>query len=122
MSEDIEIDFEYEPTPVKPEIGEMLKHASPFREDKQAAERLEKCVKAKSRRFECLGCGITRWVDPVFTGEEWHYWGQCSHCGAQWCNAYRLMIKCEECGKKNPITSRNPQGKCKCSEDTPRPF
>lgn len=122
MSEDF-FDLEnWEPAAPKPELESMLKHASPFREDKQAIERKAKCVPAKSRRFECPGCGIAKHVEPTFTGEEWHYWGQCSHCGAKWCNAYRLMIRCEECGKRVPITSKNPGGRCKCQEEVARPF
>jgi hypothetical protein len=112
----------WEVEPVRPNLESMLRHASPFREDKKAKERLEKCIKATSRRFECPGCGIARHVDPIYSGEEWHYWGQCSHCGAKWCNAYRLMIKCEDCGKRNPVTSKNPDGKCRCNEEVARPF
>jgi predicted RNA-binding Zn-ribbon protein involved in translation (DUF1610 family) len=119
--ENWEPEVEIELEPVKPDIQSMLKHASPYREDKKAKERLEKAVKAWSRRFECPGCGIDKNVDPTFVGDEWHYYGQCSHCGQRWAQAYYLMVKCEECGKKVPMTSRNPEGRCKCQGER-RPF
>lgn len=108
---------EWDVEAVRPNLESMLKNISPYRVDKKAEERLAKCVKATSRRFECPGCGIPKHLEPFYSGEEWHYWGQCSHCGAKWCNAYRIMIKCTECGKKNPITSKNPDGRCKCQAE-----
>jgi hypothetical protein len=117
-----DLDLEnWEPEPVKaPES--MLKHAFPYREDPRMKERREKCLPAKTRRFECPGCGMPRWVEPVYSGEEWHYFGQCSYCGVTWAMAYHLMVKCEECGKKNPITSKNPIGRCECTGEVARPF
>jgi len=112
----------WDPAPIKPELKSMLNNARPFREDKLAEERRQKCIQAKSRRYECPGCGIIRWVEPTYSGQEWHYWGQCSHCGARWCNAYNLMILCTECGKNVPITSRNPNGRCNCQEMAARKY
>jgi hypothetical protein len=114
---------DWEPEPIKPDLEGIKKHALPYREDPKAKERRALCVEAKSRRFECPGCGIAKHVEPVYSGEEWHYLGQCSHCGVRWVNAYRLMVKCDDCGKKVPITSRNPEGRCNCEGgETPRPF
>ena len=93
-------------------------HASPYREDFKAKERRAKCEDARSRRFDCPACGIPKNIDPVFSGDEWHYFGQCSHCGARWAAARYLMRECPDCGKKVPMTSRNPDGKCKCKGDT----
>lgn len=120
MSDELEV--EWEPEPVKADVESLKKHASPFREDLKAKERREKCIPARSRRFECPNCGILKNVDPLYTGTEWHYWGLCSHCGVRWCNAYYILIKCEECGKKVPVTSKNPDGKCKCQGTVSRPF
>lgn len=117
MSEDFDLEG-WEPQPAKPALESMLSGARPFREDKKAEERRAKCIPAVTRRYECPGCGIPRWVEPTYSGEEWHYFGQCSHCGTSWVNAYNLMIKCEDCEKRNPITSRNPNGRCSCRGDT----
>jgi hypothetical protein len=113
----------WNPEPVKPDLESLKKHAFPYREDPREKERKSKCIPATSRRFECPGCGMPKHVEPVFSGEEWHYFGQCSFCGVKWCNAYRLMIRCPDCGSKVPITSRNPAGVCKCQGDeVQRPF
>ena len=121
MSEDFDLD-NWEPEPAKPQLESMLSKARPFREDTRAEERRKACVPAVSRRYECPGCGIIKWVEPVYSGEEWHYWGQCSHCGTRWVNAYNLMVKCTECGTRNPITRRNPNGQCNCQEEVAGPF
>jgi hypothetical protein len=120
IEEGLEIEWEIEP--VKPDLDSLQKHAFPFRQDPKEEERRKMCEPARSRRFECPRCGILKNVEPTFSGLEWHYFGQCSHCGAKWCNAYRLMIKCEDCGKRNPVTSKNPDGKCRCNEEVARPF
>lgn len=118
MSDEFDLEG-WAPAPAKPP---EIPRPRPFREDKKAEERRKKCIPAMSRRFECPGCGLPRHVEPSYSGEEWHYHGQCSHCGARWTNAYNLMVRCEDCGKKNPITSRNPDGKCKCGDEVARPF
>lgn len=117
MSEDFNLEG-WEPEPVKPPLESMLSHASPYREDLKARDRRAKCEDARSRRFDCPACGIPKNIDPVFSGEEWHYFGQCSHCGARWAAARYLIRKCPDCGKKVPMTSRNPEGTCKCKGDT----
>jgi hypothetical protein len=123
MSEDLDLE-NWEPEPAKPDIKSMLSHASasPYRADPGVAKRKALALPAYSRRFECPGCGILKNVDPVFSGDEWHYAAQCSHCGARWVNAYHLLRKCGACDKKVPITSRNPEGRCKCSNEVGRPF
>ena len=110
--------LDWKPEPVRaPEIKPR-----PFREDEKAEELRKRCIPATSRRMECPGCGLPWHVQPTYSGAEWYYNGTCGHCGATWTNAYHLMIKCEDCGKKNPVTSRNPEGKCNCGEEVARPF
>lgn len=117
MSENLE---NWEPEPVKP--APITLKVSPYREDQKALDRRKKAIPATSRRFECPGCGIAKHVEPTYSGEEWHYFGQCSFCGAKWANAYRLMVRCQECGTKNAMTSRNPEGRCDCESEPARPF
>jgi hypothetical protein len=121
MNDDFEVDLEgWEPKTAEPNLDGWKKHA--FREDPKAKQRRAMCVPAKSRRYDCPNCGIARNVEPTYSGEEWHYFGQCSHCGQTWVNAYHLMVKCEDCGTKVAITSRNPEGLCRCRGETRRPF
>lgn len=112
----------WEPEPTAADLQSMLRHASPFREDKRAQERRAMCEDAWSRRFECPGCGILKNVTPTFAGDEWHFYAQCSQCGVAWANVRCLLRKCDECGKKVPVTSRNPEGRCKCQGGIPRAF
>lgn len=104
----------------EPDWKSML-NVSPYRVDKKAEELRANCEPPRSRRYDCPKCGIARNVEPTFAGDEWHYYGQCSHCGQTWVHAYALMRKCEECGKRVRVTSRNPQGRCNC-EGVTRPF
>jgi hypothetical protein len=120
--EDLESGLEnWEPQQAKaPNLDGWKKHA--FRPDKRAEERRAKCLPGRILRFECPSCGILRTVEPVFVGDEWHYYGQCSYCGANWAAARNLMRKCEKCGKRVPLTSRNPEGQCKCEGEVKRKF
>jgi hypothetical protein len=120
MSEDFDLEG-WEPQAAAPNLDGWKKHA--FKADERAERRLKLCIPARILSFDCPACGITKNVPPTFSGDEWHYYGQCSHCGATWANARNLMRECEDCGKKVPITSRNPEGRCKCSSEGPaKPF
>lgn len=105
-------DLEYwEPEPEKPV----------YRVDPKDEKFKALCEPGFSKSFDCPACGIQKNVDPVMAGDEWLYYGQCSHCGQTWVNVYALMRKCESCGKRVRMTSRNPEGRCKCDGVT-RPF
>ena len=108
----------WEPEQVKaPNLDGWKKHA--FRPDKRAEERHALAIPAKIRSFECPACGLLKNVLPTFAGGfEWHYYGQCSHCGTNWTVARHLMRECEACGKQVAMTERNPKGQCKCEEPT----
>jgi hypothetical protein len=112
----------WDPQPATPDIKSMLSKVFPYREDPKVVQRKARCVPALSRRFDCPNCGIDKNIDPVFSGEEWHYAGQCFQCGQSWANAYRLMVRCEDCGGLTAITGRNPNGRCQCQGEAARPF
>jgi hypothetical protein len=119
MSDDFDLEG-WEPQAAAPNLDGWKKHA--FRPDKRAEERLALAMRPRIRSFECPGCGILKNVEPTFATDEWHYVAQCSHCGTSWANARYLLRKCEACGKKVPMTSRNPQGLCNCTGEIERPF
>jgi hypothetical protein len=121
MNDDLDLD-NWEPEPIKLEVEQSMLSPSPFRVDPKDKKRRAVCILATSRRFLCPGCGMPRHVEPTYSGEEWHYFAQCSYCGARWCNAYHLMRRCQECGAKVPMTSRNPDGICNCQGESVRPF
>jgi len=121
MSENDLDDLEHwEPKTPEVNVESWKKHA--FRADERAEKRLKMCIQARILTFDCPACGIPKNIAPTFTGDEWHYFGQCSHCGTTWANVRPLIRKCEECGKHIPLTSRNPEGKCKCEGEARRPF
>jgi hypothetical protein len=119
MSDDFDLEG-WEPQAAAPNLDGWKKHA--FRPDKRAEERIALAMRPRIRTFDCPGCGIMKNVEPVFASGQWIYSGQCSHCGVSWANAYNLMRQCPACGEKVAMTSRNPEGKCKCTGETTRRF